>query len=454
MGVIWTTIKIVWGAIETVRLIISLIGADVVHAIIQVVIFCVKTSALIVHFIVDTAIHIIMLDFQDISDDLSRFGKALGNLSESFLKDMIATIKAIKINFKTFLEVIHFKYIRVIHTILLFTHENYRIAVAEFWGSVVKISRSLGEAGNTLPMLLRIVQSSQQTFCAMMGENYETSHLRWIKRVSAWDGWDAMTWRGKKMSFVEMCDWIDGAHQEIFPYGGMNQEQIDYLYGPGGVLKGKPHPYIGELKKYNLSLNPDIFDGMSNISKILIGQTEAQLEIAEATVQKIYKMDKKIDRSVLSLGFGLGDILEKNVEPLRKEVKHFIGYVYEPAIGTILEMIKKQKREMLLIEDQIRENTEKMIKPGNLLTSVDHLSDLERLDQEYKIAEVSSRAENREAIEINEDVDLEALRIQEEWGKITTSLPLPPYTVKEAEGLIIQRGEEPRAGQSWYVGDF
>ena len=178
---------------------------------------------------------------------------------------------------------------------------------------------------------------------------------------------------------------------------------------------------------------------------------------AEKTEQALVKVNDTID----------------NLQELRNDmpllVRDFIpdsvfsaiDWVDDKIDNTILPAVTNISNELTEINDELKAEREKaaalaaqLMRPGDILTKIDSLGLDEKIDQELKIDDITSRIYEKETDQITEsDGELlkHLLSIQELYSLDT---PVPEFTTLERierPGIVWDKVEEVK---SWFVGDY
>jgi len=319
---------------------------------------------------------------------------------------------AIAEGMQTFLDAIHFKTLLKIHKILELTSPSYKRKSRQFFQHISGVSQALGLGAHYLNIMIENTRTVYLDVSAMMGRKYDLAEVTWLSSMN---------------TFL----------QRISPH--IESVQND----PARILD-----WIN-----NFMLRPAI-DAKGEFQQTLLGVLDGVVTVVDTTVGQVINLREDIDRAILQLPESISRKLYEEFRPRFEKFDAFIEDEYRPVATTITKV-------MNVISDTTESHTAKLgslthsiLNPGDLLSNIDHLPELERLRQEAQIGEISSRSTNREMDKINEKVSGVYTGISEIFEASVLILPPVPYHVPEIQGLAYPIGKIPIVKNTWFVGDF
>ncbi|GAH94413.1 unnamed protein product, partial [marine sediment metagenome] len=102
----------------------------------------------------------------------------------------------------------------------------------------------------------------------------------------------------------------------------------------------------------------------------------------------------------------------------------------------------------------MQEIAARLAKGGDLLADIDNLPDDERIEQEQKIAEISTRHYERQSELWKETVEQKTITLESILAAIKFELPPEFWFVPERIGLAVPVGKQAAKKETWFVGDY
>jgi len=313
---------------------------------------------------------------------------------------------------KTFLEAIHFKTILKIHKILELTSPSYRYKMRKFYEDISEVSSALGLGANFLNLALQNARNVVLDVSSLMGRKYDMAEITWLGEMNKF-----LTKMSPQMErFAE-----DPAR--LFEW--LNQ----YIYRPAIDAKG-------------------------TFQQTLLGVLDGVTTVVDNVTGKVITLREDLDQAILQLPPKISEKLYKEFKPRFEKFDKFIEEEYRPVATTITNIMHVISETTESHTTKLGNLTRSILNPGDLLSNIDHLPELERLRQEAQIGEISTRSTNREIKKINEKIKDTYKGIHEIFEASVLSLPPVPYHVPEIHTLAYPIGKIPVGKKSWFVGDF
>jgi len=151
------------------------------------------------------------------------------------------------------------------------------------------------------------------------------------------------------------------------------------------------------------------------------------------------KISRQIDDAISPYVSKFDDFITDTYDPYKREIDGIIGGLkeYQDELG---------KRAVELAE--------RLKKPADYLLEIDYMPEDERLDQERKIADISTREYHRDVdafTPLSEPASAELEQIRE---ALKIALPMPMSFPEEMEGPQRPQGVKAEPRKTWFVGDY
>jgi len=385
------------GIIAYIVSVITLIGAAVVSVATTVITTLVSTFISVASFISEG----IMTVYLQVQSTLHTVYNAVSILS-----------KAVYAGVKAFLKAIHFKTLMKIHKIAMLVSPSYRKMMAKIYKEISRCSYNMQLGLTFLNTMLNDARNVVLDVSSIMGRPYDLSQVNWLYSMN-------------------------GFLQEIG--GNVNK----YTQNPAAVID-----WLNQ-KIYKPSL-----DAKASFQAHLFTILETSVEVVDNMVDKVINLRENVDQTILHLPSSISEKIYNEINPHLESFDKFIEDEYRPIaknVSNILDVLTDTTRSQT---DKLGLLTDSILNPGDLLSNIDHLPELERLRQEAQIGEISTRSTNREMGKINEEISDAYKGLSEIFAASVLIVPPAPYHVPEIKGLYYPIGAIPAGKKSWFVGDF
>jgi len=313
---------------------------------------------------------------------------------------------------QVFLEAIHFKTLLKIHKILELTSPSYRDKMRQFYGEIARVSAALGLGADYLNMMLQNARTVVLDVSSLMGRKYDLAEVTWLGEMNKFLETVSPHLEGFKEDPARILEWLNY-----------------YVYRPAVDAKG-------------------------TFQQTLLGILDGTVTVVNNVVGKVINLREDLDQAILQLPPKISEKIYDKINPRLQAFDTFIEDEYRPVERTITNAmdVLTDRTDSQTVE--LGSLTQLILNPGDLLSNIDHLPELERLRQEAQIGEISSRSENREMGKINAEISDKYKGIKEIFAASTLITLAPPYDVPEIKGLRYPIGKIPPLYKSWFVGDF
>lgn len=392
--VIATVVATISVAVGTALLALGALVVGTVAAIVQCTVSALTWAASGIISGITTA-------FTGVMGEISVIGKGIWMFSKALVSGM-----------KAFLEAIHFKTIIKIHSLAMIFSKDYKDMMDKVYGQIRQVSEALGMGADFLSLILNDARSVVMSTSSLYGTGYDLGEVQWLS-----------TMNGYIKDFSTKAE----------------------------IYENNPSALLRDMNTY---IQKPSIDAKANAQATFITIFEGVVTVADATAEKVVTLREDLEQTILHLPPVISREIYDKINPIFEGFDNFIQNEYRPVAKDISNAIHVLNDTTERQTDRLRDLTRSILNPGDLLGNVDNLSDLERIRQEGKIAEIANRAPVRSVKEVNLRIDKAHKGLKEIYEAITEVREKPPYHVPEAKGLVYAPGAVPALYKSWFVGDF
>ena len=325
---------------------------------------------------------------------------------------LVAFTDVMGAGFSAFLAAIHYETLLGIHNIAELVSPTYRDVLGKIYGEISKVSDALGYGPYFLLLLTqnskRLVQDVSSTF----GMEWDLSEVQWLS-----------TFQGYMTKFSGAAyKYRDNPEALLFDMG--RWVETDAVNAKGS--------FMGNLTKTLDNVVKDVENFVGDLVTI-------RDDVNKMVAQLPEKISKQIGEAISPYISKFDDFITDTYDPYRKEIDRLVDGVKE--------IQDAQRLRMLSLADRLK-------KPADYLLEIDDLDEEARLDQERKLADLSTREYGRDVagfIEYAGPADMELRKIREAFkhvGLMPLGFPEEmPSPVRPSTVNAI-----PRA--TWFIGDF
>lgn len=329
--------------------------------------------------------------------------------SQSVFVSLSVWIEAIKTSFSAFLTAIYFDTFVVIHEIAYLTSSSYRNMMAKVYGKLGEFSEAIGRATGFIETAIQIARKTSLGVSSFLGKRYDIAEVVWLQDFRV---------------------------------------LLDRINDTSAVYAENPSQIWNDLDE--LIIRPAI-------------DTKAEAQITMfATVRNALDMVKQIDVTLDGVQKHFTDSLNELPAKWRNDLLPFVDKVtdniqgwresiYNPTIRTIDKVMEvfdsrtaKAKRDLEIVEARLARG-------GDILAAIDELSELERLEQEYKIAEVSTRVLRRGHNYWIRELEKHDMPLEDIRAAVELALE-KELSIKAAHTILtVPVGKEAKSKKTWFV---
>jgi len=319
---------------------------------------------------------------------------------------------SLQLAFKGLLMAIHFDTLIKIHKVAWLVSEDYRIVMRGIYSELSAISQALGFGPYYLTLLLQNVRMLVLDVASTFGMKADLAEVQWLTTMQGY-------------------------------LGRFAKATTRYANNPEAIFF--------DLNRW---VEKDLVDKKGEFMQGLILTVERATEAVGGVIENVVVIRNDIDRLVLDLPENIRSQVEPLVRPYLKEFDDFILTTYDPykkQLDNIISNVKaiqdQQVNNMGLLVDRLK-------KPGDYLSEIDRLEPWERVSQERKIGDISTRQYTRdvsELVEKGKPVSAELAKIREAL-KLVTLVPLG--FPEEIEAPIRSSKVKATPRKTWFIGDY
>lgn len=312
----------------------------------------------------------------------------------------------------SFLDYIHFDTLKDLHDIGYIVWEDYREVINEFYKGVSEWSGALGLDASFVTLALSDARNLIMDVGSLTGHSYDINELTWVNELT-------------------------GFMQEV------EKKSSDYEENPGYFLIDLQQWFDADYVQAKSSFQLNLFGVIKEAAGFITDNTTKLEKLKEDLEQAVLHLPESISRPIyekLDKGFKAFDsLIEDTINPTLVKLE---------GVGEVLSGHANRTEGHLDVIDNLMAN------PGTLLTNINQLPEIQRLEQEAQISEISTRGFSTEAQVRNKEID----DSDKELDLIADALikdrkPLD-FLSLEYEGTPKTRRKAYGVFTSWQVGDY
>jgi len=321
-------------------------------------------------------------------------------------------VGSLSLSLNALLVAIHFDTLVGVHKIALLVSEDYRLIMSEVYGEIRRVSSALGYGPEFLLLLTQNSKKLIQDVGSTFGREWDMTEVQWLS------------------TFQDYMGKFQGA---AYRYRD-NPEAV--LYDVGRWVE-----------------QPAVNTKGAFMAK-LIKSVDDTVEKTEEIVGDIVTVRKDINKLVKDLPEDISKQIAEAIDPYVSKFDDFIVEKYDPGLKAFNEVFDTIKAHQAEIRDRAEALANRLKKPADYLLEIDTFTDEDRLDQETKFDDLSSRYYKRQLI-----VRSEALEpFSAELGKIreamTRPLEIAFMGVEEVTAPVPIPIGEIDPSKTWFVGEY
>lgn len=412
MGPLVAIGAVIVSAVATTAAVVATVISTVVAAVAAVAVAIGTAVAAIVTTIVTTTVAALSYAiggvYSAISAGISYVLPTLTNVYSgivTFTKTLVGGIKL-------FLEAIHFKVLLKVHELAMIFSKDYRDMMQKVYGEISKVSDALGFGAHFVNLVLQDARNVVLDVSSLMGRSYDMAQVTWLTTMNDY-----------LKNFANVAE--------------------TYAKKPGLLLED-----IAEM------IDKPAIDAKADYMRTLLTFLDNTITATDDTAKKIVQLRKDVEILVKDLPKQIQAPIWAKVNPFIEKIDVFFKDEYYPRSEQLNKAILILRDEGQQRSSRLHDIVQQILNPGDLLSNIDQLPELERRRQEDKIGEISQRGTRREIEQVNKSIDDAYKGMEKIFEAITERRELPEYHVPEYEGPVTPAGIAPIPRKTWFVGDF
>ena len=332
--------------------------------------------------------------------------------SKTIYTTVAAYVKSTADTFRAILEVIHFKTILQVHSIVQIVSPQYRAMMVKVYDAISKASDALGLGPMFLTLAIQNTRNLVLDVTSMFGQKYDLGQVSWLATLN---------------------NYLDHFNTRIEKYR-LNPEAV--FWDLAELIERPAQDAKGAFQQGIISGLDTALDFASKLG--------SGLEKIGVDIETLYDDFPEFIKNVIP-----------DPEPLvRNKIIDFVTQTFLPTVDNLKAeidgwgyLVGEQQQRMGELVEQLR-------KPGDLIRNIDALPSYEREDQDRILAEFSNRRLGRLVARLTPS-------IASSVGKLDSNarIPIPPPLTSPILSYEASSGSVPGVGGtaqrgSWFVGDY
>jgi hypothetical protein len=321
-------------------------------------------------------------------------------------------VGSLELTFKSFLTAMHFSTLVGVHKIAFLVSDDYRNVIRQVYGEITKVSEALGYGPYFLTLALQNTRNLVLDVSTSMGMRYDLAEVSWL---------------------------------------GTFQEYLKNFAGATYRYANNPEAVFFDLSRW---VEKDALDKKGAFIEGLVKTIEKTTEAVTGAIESVVVIRDDLSKLVTDLPDKIKLQIEPAIMPYIEKFDTFIYETYDPykkELDGIIDTIKGlQSTQRLGMTDLV----DRLKRPADYMLEIDGFTNKDRLDQERKFDDLSSRYYKRQITGIGEAVspiNMEMKRISE---IVTRPLELMFMGVEEVTAPVPGPIGEIDPSKTWFVGDY
>lgn len=311
-----------------------------------------------------------------------------------------------------FLEAIHFYTLLKIHNLGMIFSKDYRDMINRVYREISDVFYKIGMSKDLIIALIQDARNVIMDAGSLMGWSYDIGEISYLKS-------------------------LNGFLTEISPK----------LY----EFKRQPYKILTYLAD---NMEKPAVEAKRTFMGTLVSSVDGITILVDKTATTLVSLRDNVESLSLHLPEKIGREFHEWLDPVLSDFDDIIENEYRPAVKKINAAIDIITDTQTSHTDRLGNLTRSILNPGDLMSNIDKLPELERLRQEMLVSEISNREAVREGKVLENKVSATYEGLKSIFEAVKEIPPKPPYYVKEIPGPVFPPGKLPRKQMTWFVGDF
>jgi len=321
-------------------------------------------------------------------------------------------VGSLMLDFNAMLAAIHFQTLIGVHKIALLVSDDYRLVMSRVYDEIRNVSSALGYGPEFLLLLTQNSKKLIQDVGSTFGREWDLTEVQWLSTFQ------------------------------------------DYL----GKFQGAAYKYRDDPEKVLFDLARWVEEPAVNAKGAFMGKL---IENVDGVIEKT----EEIVGNIVTVRNSIDDLVKDLPEKISKQIDEAIGPYVEKFDTFIYDVYDPQKEELDNIMDTFRgiqdalgfrtvDIVDRLKKPADYLLEIDNLSDEDRLDQEFKFDDLSSRYYKGELTASSKGMEPISAELRKIRDILTRPLELAFMGVEEVTAPVPIPIGEIDPSKTWFVGDY
>ncbi len=319
---------------------------------------------------------------------------------------------ALKGAFSAFLTAIHFTTIMNVHNIAFLVSAQYRDMMRKVWGQIAEFAKAVELPVGYLETAINIARNTVLDVSSFFGRSYDLSEVVWLQ------------------DFQNLL-------------GRIQDTSANYRKNPQRIWED-----LNEL-----IIKPAI-DNKAAAQRNIFSTIEGIIGFGEKTLEDINEIRLKYVADLEALPFKWSEDIALKANLMWGQIESWRSEIYLPYISQISGIIDILERNQIIAKEKLYQLYNDLSRPADYLRTIDNMPDGLRLEQEYKLAEIVTRAERTETKEWNSHVAGEITTMEAILKALAYKPPPLEWYIPEIETPAFKAGKQTRQVETWFVGDY
>lgn len=334
------------------------------------------------------------------------------SIADAMMVGVSAFTSAVSAGFAAFAEAIYLKEIMEAHTIAMLVSSDYRGMMYDVYSEISAVSSALGFYPQFLALAFRNSRQLVLSSSNLMGRKYDLAQIEWLTTFN-----DYLT--------------------------EFNKHAKEY--------ENNPEALFNDLEQL---VEKPVVDASGATMQTVFVSISDTLKAVEATVRDTVTVRDDLDRLIYDLPESIRSQIKPYTDPIIKQFDDFVTKTYDPSIKLFNSLLDKFNDLQGKNRADLNDVVERLANPGDYLLEIDSLLDADRLDQEGKIAEISTRRFRTDVDALAEKAVPISMQLKQLKELLAVKRPPPIWKVEEMEKPFRPAGVKAKERRTWFIGEY
>lgn len=332
--------------------------------------------------------------------------------NQTMFTTLSAWASSIKAGFSGFLTAIHFDTIITIHEIAHLTSSAYREMMQKVYGKLGDFSEAIGRTTGFIETAIQLARKTSLEVSSFLGKSYDLGEVVWLK------------------SFRSLLDKI-------------NDTAIVYAKNPSQIWTDIDDIIVKPAIDAKAAAQVTMFATVRNAVDMVKSLDDSLTTVQADFVATVSHLPKQWQNDILTMFVGVSG-----------EINEWREGIFAPTIEVIDKVMGVVYERTIKAKELMQQIAARLAKGGDILADIDNLPDAERLEQELKIAEVSTRIMRRKNALWLQELQEHVITLESIKAAIKFEPSPSIFIVADRPALVTPVGKQAKDKKSWFVGDY